>query len=343
MKIAFFETPNEDKSVLLDLIGKAMPGSELSFTEEKLTDKNTALAADAECISVFINSMVSQEIIDALPKLKFITTRSTGYDHIDVDYAASKGIVVSSVPAYGSRTVAEFAFALILALSRKIFPAYHHLREEDSFDLSNLMGFDLYGKTIGVIGTGKIGKNAIKIAKGFEMNVIAYDMFPDAAFATQVGYSYVDLSTLLMNADIITIHAPYTKETHHLINMKNMAVVKKGALLINTARGEIVETEAIVWALDQNILGGVGIDVLEGERFMKEEMSLLAEDASGKKAAKGDFKMLLESNALIHDRRVIATPHMAFCSKEAVGDILKTTTENIAAFAQGAPTNVVKK
>ncbi len=343
MKIAFFETPSEDKAVLVDLMGKAMPGSELIFSEEKLTEKNVAKAADAACISVFINSMVSKDIIDALPNLKLITTRSTGYDHIDAAYAATKGITVSSVPAYGSRTVAEFAFALILALSRKIFPAYHHLREEESFDLSNLMGFDLYGKTIGVIGTGKIGKNAIKIAKGFEMNVIAYDMFPDAAFAAQTGYTYVDLNTLLSKSDIITIHAPYTKETHHLINMQNMALVKKGALLINTARGEIVETEALVWALDEDILSGVGLDVLEGERFMKEEMSLLADDATGKIKAKEDFKTILESNALIHDRRVIATPHMAFCSREAIGDILKTTTENIAGFASGSPTNVIKK
>jgi|ERR1035437_909129 D-lactate dehydrogenase len=343
MKIVFFETPHEDKEVLADLLGKNLPGNDITFFEEKLTLEKADSIADAECISVFINSIISKGVIDKLPKLKLITTRSTGYDHIDVTYANSKGISVASVPSYGSRTVAEFAFALILALSRKIFPAYHHLREEDSFDLSNLMGFDLYGKTIGVIGTGKIGKNAIKIAKGFDMNVIAYDLFPDTTFAAQAGYTYVDLNTLLSTSDIITIHAPYTKDTHHLINMSNISLVKKGALLVNTARGEIVETEALVWALNQNILAGVGLDVLEGERFMKEEMSLLAESATGKMQTKEDFKTLLESHTLIHDRRVIATPHMAFCSKEAVGEILKTTVDTIAGFVSGTPVNVIKK
>jgi D-lactate dehydrogenase len=342
MKIVFFEATTEERKTLTDSLMKAVPSAELLFHEEKLTKENVATAVDAEVISVEINSMVSKEIIDALPKLKLITTRSTGYDHIDCACAKEKGIVVATVPAYGSRTVAEFAFALILTLSRKIFPAHYHLRDEDSYDLSALQGFDLNGKTLGVVGTGKIGKNVIKIAKGFDMNVIAYDMFPDSVFAGQAGYTYVDLQTLLATSDIVTMHAPYTKETHHLINKKNIASLKKGALLINTARGELVETEALVWALNEGIIGGAGLDVLEGERFMKEEMSLLAASASEKIQSKEDFKTLLESHALIHDRRVIATPHMAFYSKEAVQSILDTTVTNIASFVQGNPQNSIK-
>jgi D-lactate dehydrogenase len=360
MKIIFFETPDEDKKVLEGLFAgvNSTAGVEkldVTFYREKLTAENVATTAEgADVISVFINSEIKSEIIDALlsptvaPNLKLITTRSTGFDHIDVEYAKSKGIAVATVPAYGSRTVAEFAFALILALSRKIFPAYHHLRNDDSFDLSNLMGFDLNGKTIGVIGTGKIGKNSAKIAKGFNMSILAFDLFPDQAFATEVGAKYADLPTLLSTADVVTIHAPYTTETHHLINKENIKLMKRGALLVNTARGEIVDTDALVWALDQNILAGVGLDVLEGERFMKEELELLARNDAGDtdekqaKETRDTFKMILESNALIHDPRVIATPHMAFFSKEAVEDILKTTVDNITTFIAGKGQNLLK-
>jgi len=373
MKIIFFETPDEDKTVLEGLLAGITSTSgavgatsmDVTFHKEKLTLENVAnKAAGADIISVFINSEIKREIIDVLttgtaiasaiaPNLKLITTRSTGFDHIDVEYAKSKGIAVATVPAYGSRTVAEFAFALILALSRKIFPAYHHLRSDDCFDLSNLMGFDLNAKTIGIIGTGKIGKNSAKIAKGFNMNIIAFDLFPDQTFATEAGATYVDLPTLLSTADVVTIHAPYTKETHHLINKENIKLMKRGALLVNTARGEIVGTDALVWALDQNILAGVGLDVLEGERFMKEELELLANSTDGDTDGKSTmgsraeetrdtFKMILESNALIHDPRVIATPHMAFFSKEAVEDILKTTVNNITSFIKGDHQNLLK-
>jgi D-lactate dehydrogenase len=215
------------------------------------------------------------------------------------------------------------------------------------------MGFDLNAKTIGIIGTGKIGKNSAKIAKGFNMNIIAFDLFPDQTFATEAGATYVDLPTLLSTADVVTIHAPYTKETHHLTNKENIKLMKRGALLVNTARGEIVGTDALVWALDQNILAGVGLDVLEGERFMKEELELLANSTDGDTDGKSTmgsraeetrdtFKMILESNALIHDPRVIATPHMAFFSKEAVEDILKTTVNNITSFIKGDHQNLLK-
>ncbi|OGG71318.1 hypothetical protein A3F27_00680 [Candidatus Kaiserbacteria bacterium RIFCSPHIGHO2_12_FULL_53_13] len=337
MKIVFFEISEEDQKILAGML----PGQDAAFFKEKLSMQNIELARGAEVISVFINSQVNKEIIDALPGIKLITTASAGTDHIDVAYARSKGIAAAAVPAYGSHTVAEFAFALILALSRKIFPAYHYLREDNDFNLSNLMGFDLYQKTLGIVGTGRIGKNTARIAKGFEMKTIAYDLHPDEKFATEYGVEYVNLPALLARSDIVTIHTPYTKETHHLINRENIAGIKKGALLINTARGEIVEAGALVWALNEGLIAGAGLDVFEGERYMKEEMASLVDSREEAFETKEGFRTLLENNSLIHDRRVIATPHMAFFSREAKTNILETTAGNIKNFIAGTPSNIV--
>lgn len=337
MKTVFFEVSAEDQNTLHSMLA----GLNIVFFNEKLSLQNVKLARGAEALSVFINSEVNKDIIDALPSLKFITTRSAGCDHIDSAYARAKGIVVSYVPAYGSHTVAEFTFALILALSRKIFPAYHYLREDNDFNLSNLMGFELYQKTLGVIGTGRIGKNVIKIAKGFGMNVLAHDRTPDEKFAAEVGIEYAPLPALLPRSDIVTIHTPYTKETHHLINKENITRMKTGSLLINTARGEIVEAGALVLALNKGIIAGAGLDVFEGERYMKEEMVSLVDGREDPIETKEGFRTLLESHSLIHDRRVIATPHMAFFSREAKADILKTTADNVKNFLAGKPSNVV--
>ncbi len=337
MKIVFFEAPEEDQKILAGMLS----GFDVTFFKEKLSMQNIELARGAEVISVFINSQVNQDIIDALPGLKLITTASAGTDHIDISYARSKDIAAAAVPAYGSHTVAEFAFALILALSRKIFPAYHYLREDNNFDLANLMGFDLCGKTLGIIGTGRIGKNSAKIAKGFEMNIVAYDLHPDEKFAAETGVEYVDLPTLLARSDVVTIHTPYTKETHHLINRENIAGIKRGALLINTARGEIVEAGALLWALNEGLIAGAGLDVFEGERYMKDEITSLTDSREEVFETKEGFRTLLENNSLIHDRRVIATPHMAFFSREAKSNILETTAGNIKNFIAGTPSNVV--
>lgn len=337
MKAVFFEASGEDEKILRGL----MSGIDASYHKERLWEGTVPLALDAEAVSVFINSEVRKDVIDALPNLKLIATRSMGFDHIDAAYAESKKVAVAAVPGYGSHTVAEFTFALILALSRKIIPAYHHLREEDSFSLKNLMGFDLHGKTIGVIGTGKIGRCTIAIAKGFGMRVIAYDIAPDAEFASRAEIEYAALPALLSRSDVVTIHVPHTKETHHLISKESVGQMKRGALLINTARGEIVETEAVVWGLSEGIIAGAGLDVLEGERYMKEEMAFLINSREDAMETKEGFRTILESHALVHDRRVVATPHMAFFSKEALEDILKTTAKNITGFSSGAPQNIV--
>jgi D-lactate dehydrogenase len=336
MKIIFFEVPTVEQEMLKQFF----PEDQVSFYQEKLTEENVALAKDAEVISTFINSMISSSIIDAIPTLKYITTRSTGFDHIDVAYARSKNILVSNVPAYGSSTVAEFAFALLLNLSRKVYLANQELKENADFSIYSFRGFDLKDKVMGVIGTGKIGKNFIKMAKGFGMRVVAYDLYPDMSFATEVGIEYKSLNEVFTLSDVISLHAPYTKENHHLINKDNISLLKKGMYLINTARGELVDTDALVSALNQGIIAGAGLDVLEGERELKEEVEILGNPNKRDKVT--DYKTLLEDRVLINMKNVIVTPHIAFYSKEAEGEIITTTVENIKSFTKGTPVNVLK-
>ena len=221
MKIIFFGLEKDKQAVF----SGAFTNADVSFYEEKLDENNVALAKDVDAISVFVNCTVNKKVIDALPNLKFIATRATGFDNIDCEYAAIKGIKVSNVPSYGSHTVAEFAFGLMLNLSRNIIKANNYVRESLDFNYNaGMEGFDLQGKTLGVIGTGKIGKNVVKIGKAFEMNVVAYDLYPDMTFAQENNFLYKSLAEVVSGSDIITLHAPYTKENHHLINKENITV-----------------------------------------------------------------------------------------------------------------------
>ena len=336
MKIIFFEVPKEEQPIFI----QSFQGQEVSFYEEKLSEDNVNLIKDAEVVSVFVNSEINKNIIDLLPNLKFITTRSTGFDHIDCEYAKGKGISISNVPSYGSYTVAEFAFGLLLNLSRKINQANNHLCRGADFNIFSLQGFDLRDKTIGVIGTGKIGKNVIKIAKGFSMNVLAYDLHPDMVFAQENNFQYKTLPEVLSGSDVITLHAPYFKENHHLINKENISLMKKGVYLINTARGELIDTEALIEALKNGIIAGAGLDVLEGERELKEEIEILSCKEKAEKVK--DYKTLLEDRVLIDMPNVIVTPHIAFYSKEAEDEIVKTTIDNINGFISNTLINLIK-
>jgi D-lactate dehydrogenase len=316
MKIAFFEVTEDKKEVFLN----SFSGEEVFVFEGKLEKENLENLQEVEAVSVFVGSVVNKEIIDLLPNLKFITTRSTGFDHIDCEYAKTKGIQVSNVPAYGSETVAEFAFALILTLSRKIREASNALKENGDYSVpQNVQGFDLDKKTIGVIGTGKIGKNVIQIARGFNMNIIAYDLYPDLEFSKTNNFSYKTLEEVFSGSDIVTLHAPYTKENHHLINKNNISLFKKGAYLINTARGELVETDALKNALLNGDIAGAGLDVLEGEKELK----------------KGDTIPMIEMS------NVVMTPHIAFNTREAEIRIIQTTILNMKNFIANSPTNLV--
>jgi len=317
MKIAFFEIPKRQQA----FFSQALTGGEIVFYEEKLSLDNVNMVKDADIISGFTNSVINKEIIDSLANLKLVATRSTGFDHIDVAYANTKGIKVSNVPAYGSETVAEFAFALLLTLSRKVREASHSLKENGDYSISeNLQGFDLDKKTLGVIGAGKIGKNVIHIARGFNMNVLAYDLYPDLGFAKENNFTYKTLPEVLAQSDIVTLHAPYTKENYHLINKENISLMKSGAYLINTARGELIETEALVSALRDGTVAGAGLDVLEGERGFK----------------KGATIPMLEMP------NVIMTPHIAFDTREAEMRIMQTTVVNIQGFISNLLINLVK-
>lgn len=291
-----------------------------------------------EMLSVFVGSEVTKQVIDYFPNLKFITTRSTGFDHIDTEYCTEKGILVSSVPAYGDNTVAEFAFALLLDLSRKIYESYDKLREEGSWELESLSGFDLKGKTIGVIGTGRIGLNSIKIANGFSMNVLAYDAFPKPELQKEYNFKYAELNEVIKQSDVITLHVPYLESTHHLINETRISMMKENAVLINTSRGAVVDTFALLQAVKNKRIAGAGLDVLEEENATKDEFDFLLKGEQGKI----DFKKVLANQLFIDLPNVIVTPHNAFNTKEAIQRILDTTILNIKGFVSGEPVNLVK-
>jgi D-lactate dehydrogenase len=306
---------------------------ELVFHEEPLTVENADTAVSAEGIVVFVNSKVDKEVLDKLPNLKFIATMSTGFDHIDIEECKKRGIAVSTVPTYGENTVAEHAFALIFAISRKIVESVERVKE-GNFSPVGLTGFDLYGKQLGVIGVGGIGTHVIRIAKGVGMDVIAYKRTPDPKLATDLGFRFVEMDELYRDSDIITIHVPYSKDTHHMINAESFAKMKDGVVIINTARGALIDTAALVAAIESGKVGAAGLDVLEGETMINEEHELLHKDMPNE-----DLKMIIEDHMLLKNPKVLITPHNAFNSSEALQRILNTTAENILNFMAGTPKN----
>jgi len=331
MKIAFYEIEDWEEEYLK----KKLNGHVLQFLNEKLSVENARQIKDFEAVSVFIYSKIDEQIIREIPNLKLITTRSTGFDHIDLDVCRKQGITVCNIPSYGENTVAEHTFALILSLSRNMCKACIRRFEQD-FSIEGLEGFDLKGKIIGVIGTGQIGLHVIRIAKGFDMNVVAYDVHQNKLLSEVLGFEYATLEDLLARSDVITLHVPYMKATHHLMNKDTFKLVKKGAILINTARGSIVDTEALIEALDNKILAGAGLDVFEGEEVIKEEKQLLYDPKNLEV-----LTSLVKDHILLSKDNVVFTPHIAFYSKEALERILETTVENIAAFVSGKPQNMV--
>lgn len=332
MKIVFDALEAQDREV----IEKELVGHELVFLDHAIAEDEQI--EDAEALCVFVASQLSAATTEGMPSLKFVVTRSMGYDHIDLEALRARNIPLAYVPHYGVRTVAEFAFALILALSRKAYAARDRLREDGTTDVKDFEGFDLAGKTLGVIGTGNIGKNTARIAKGFAMNVLLSDVHEDAEFAKEVDGRYLPLGDMVAQSDIVSIHVPYMEATHHIINADVLAKFKKGSYFINTARGALVDSEALIKALQDGHIAGAGLDVVEGERELRDELSLLTDlhhDIN-------DFKALVMATALLDMPNVIMTPHIAFNSREAKREILDTTIENIRAYAKGEPMNVAK-
>ena len=331
-KIAFFEAEEREKPYFR----AKLKGYDVAFFDHPIDEDNAIKAKDFDVISVFIYSKITKKVLGKLKNARLIATRGTGFDHIDAAECRKRKITVCNVPAYGENTVAEHTFALILSLTRKIHKAWERTRRLD-FSQEGLVGTDLQGKTLGVIGVGNIGRHVIRIAKGFEMDVIAFDILKNKKLEKKLRFKYVPFDYLLMNSDIITLHCPYNKKTHHLINKGNIKKIKKGALLVNTARGALIETSALVNALDSGILSGAGLDVLEDECLIKEDAQVMSKHFP----KKCDMKIILEDHILAKKDNVIITPHNAFNSKEALQRILDTTVANIKGFVNNKVVNKV--
>lgn len=310
---------------------------EVTCTGERLTAATAGLLADAEVISPFVHSRLDRACLDALPALRLVATRSTGFDHIDLEACAGRGITVCNVPDYGDHTVAEHAFALLLALSRRVCDAAERTRR-GRFDQAGLRGFDLRGRVLGIVGTGRIGRRAIEIGRGFGMTVIAADPFPNEPEAARLGFRYVPFDELLASADVISLHVPSTPATRHLLDDAAFEKVKPGCVLINTARGAVVDVEALVRALADGRIAAAGLDVLPDEPAMRDEAEVFRRPAG---EDGHDLKALLASHVLLRFPNVIVTPHIAYDTTDAVERILAATLANIRAFAAGRPQNVV--
>lgn len=330
MNIAFFEVQPWEEKILQHYFPDSI------FSREPLSEHTIDAYSNVEIISCFIYSNITEDTIKKLPNLKFISTRSTGYDHIDIQSCTNHMIQVANVPDYGSHTVAEHTFALILTLTRKIHQSINQAKELN-FNHAEIKGVDLYGKTLGIMGLGKIGIEVLKIAKGFGMNVFVYSRTEHPELASQYNFTYTDLDSLIASSDIVTLHLPYNAESHHIITTQNILRFKKGSYLINTARGGLIETEALIMGLQQEILAGIGLDVLEEEKELTEEIDILTSSY----AQTAHLKTLVLDHHLINHPKVIITPHNAFNSQEALQRILEVTIQNIQAFMNNTVQNSV--
>lgn len=310
---------------------------ELCFHEEHLAEDNAH--SIAEIVSLFVSSKLDAQTLKKMPKLKLIAARSTGVNNIDMAAAKKQKIAVVNVPTYGEHTVAEYAFTLLLALSRKLIDTIEQVRAGD-INSNTIHGHDLYGKRLGVVGCGRIGRNVAKLGKAFGMEVVGFDPFPDEAAAKEIGYEYVKFDELLKTSDVISLHSPYTKENHHLMGAPDFAKTKRGVLLINTARGELVDTMALVEALQSGQVGGAAIDVIEDEKLLDvdEEELILRRDH----VPRASLEHAVAIDVLSKMFNVIITSHNAYNTVEAIARINKTTADNIEAFLGGKPQNQVE-
>ncbi len=331
-RIVCFEVENWEQTIVTNALG-----NEALCLSEPLQRQHYPLLKDAEILAVFIYTQVTREVLDAAPNLKLICTMSTGYDHVDLKACAERNIVVCNVPTYGERTVAQHTFALLLGLTRKLVPSVEEVRRGSFVPTPALRGHDIDGKTLGVIGTGKIGRNVISIANGFHMRVVAYDPHPDYGVSQQMGFTYMSLEDLYARSDIVTIHVPLLPTTTHLINDAAINQMKRGTIIINTSRGGIVETEALYRGLVSGQISGAGLDVLEQETQVKEEKQLLSQQFR----ADIDYRTVVLNHLIILHPNVIVTPHNAFNSIEALTRIVNTTIDNIKAYRENHAQNVV--
>jgi len=317
MKVAFFDAKPYDMPSF-EKFGSEN-GIRFKFYETKLNEDTAELAKGCEAVCVFVNDNVNAAVIDRLCQLgvKTLALRCAGYNNVDIQYAKGK-IKVVSVPAYSPYAVAEHAMALLLTSIRRVHKAYIRTRDHN-FSLNGLTGFDLHGKTVGVVGTGKIGRIFINICRGFGMNVIAYDKFP----AKDSGIEYVELDELFSRCDIISFHCPLTDETYHLIDEKSVDKLKKGVVIINTSRGALIDAEALLEGIKARKIGAACLDVYE------EEADVFFQDFSGHIIADDTLARLISMP------NVIVTSHQAFLTEEALSNIAETTVNNIITCHKG--------
>lgn len=321
MKIAFFDTKPYDKELYDDL--NIDHNFDMVFFEERLNRKTVKLAEGFDVVSIFVQDEASKEVIDKLSSygVKLIALRCAGYNNVDFKAARGK-IQVVHVPAYSPYAIAEFTISMMLTLNRKIHKAYNRTRDLN-FSLNGLMGFDMHGKTVGLVGTGKIAKVLIKILRGFGCDVLAYDLYPDKAYAKEMGYTYVSLDELFAKSDIISLHCPLTKDTEYIINKDNIAKMKDGVMIVNTGRGKLINSIDLIEALKNKKLSGAALDVYE------EEDKYFFEDFSDR----GVNDDVL--SRLITFPNVLITSHQAYFTKEALQNIAGTTMGSILEFSEG--------
>jgi D-lactate dehydrogenase len=323
MRIAMFDTHRYDREAFE--AANASRAHEIAFLEPRLTAATAPLAAGAAAVCSFVNDVIDAGAVAALAErgVRLIALRSAGFNHVDLAAASRAGLAVVRVPEYSPYAVAEHAIALVLTLNRKIHRAYGRVREAN-FSLEGLVGFDLHGKTVGVIGTGKIGRVFARIAQGFGCSVVAFDVVQDQALR-DVGVRYVPLEELYRSADVISLHVPLTPETRHLIDANVLATMKRGAMVINTSRGALIDTPALIDSLKHGHVGAAGLDVYE------EEAGVFFNDLSDR---------LLQDDVLarlLTFPNVLITSHQAFLTHEALAHIAETTLASVDAFASGAP------
>ena len=318
IKIAFFDAKPFD----IESFNKVPKNFDYKFTYFKghLSSETAPLTSGFQSVCVFVNDLIDKEVIDILVRngVSLIALRAAGYNNVDLKAALNK-IPVVRVPAYSPYAVAELAVTLMLVLNRKVHRAYYRVRD-NNFTLNGLLGFDMHGKTVGIIGTGKIGRVAINILKGFGMRILAYDTFPDKEYQKTAGFEYADLDQLYRESDIISLHCPLTKETHHLINETSITKMKTGIMIINTGRGMLIDSKALIEGLKSGKVGYAGLDVYE------EESDYFFEDFSNKVMTDDVLARLLSFN------NVMITSHQGFFTQEAMASIAATTLENIREF-----------
>ena len=332
MEISFFDVTNNKEK---EYFRKKLKGHSLKFFAKSIQNIPTREYKNSQIIVIFIHSQISEQIIDKLPKLKLILTKSTGFDHINIKYAHSKNISVANVPSYGENTVAEHTFALILNLSRKVHKSYRRTLN-NNYSIEGLQGFDLKDKTLGIIGVGHIGMHIIRIAKGFGMHVKAYDINKNKFISEILHFEYTSLEDVLKNSDILSLHMPLNKNTYHFLDETKLRQTKKGVYIINTSRGDLINTDALYKYLKNKHIAGAGLDVIEGEEFISNEEELI-----GNPQAYEKISQLLLDKKIFQMENVIFTPHNAFNSTEAINRIFEITYENILSYLENKLQNQV--